>query len=189
MKSVVTLEGVFAIQESYHSSKINISEYWLLGLIPFAHYVCWAVATQLEGEWSFHLTRSRIIPGFSLKMVLDQEPIMRAIKEYLTGRLDFYSNSLFKLHGSQLISLNYVKAVSANSKPQVFLAIENVRILYNYILPYLKSLPFLTSRARPKDLVLGRRAKNFKDFNDFTLICDSVYHKTHPEGLVITPLP
>lgn len=156
LKPVVTLEGVFARQESYHSSKINISDYWLLGLI--------------EGEGSFHLTRSRIIPGFSLKMVLDQEPIMRAIKEYLTGRLDFDSNSLFKLHGSQLISINYVKAVSANSKPQVFLAIENIRILYNYVLPYLKSLPFLT--------------KKFKDFNDFTLICDSVYHKTYKNTLI-----
>nr|ATI20273.1 LAGLIDADG endonuclease [Juglanconis sp.] len=156
LNAVVTLNGVFGTQESYNLSKIKVTDYWLLGLI--------------EGEGSFHLIRSRIIPGFSLKMVLYQEPIMKAIKDYLVGRLDFDSNSLFKLEGSQLISINYVKSASANSKPQVFLAIENVRILYNYILPYLKSLPFLTNK--------------FKDFNDFTLICYSVYYKTYKYTLI-----
>nr|YP_009262126.1 hypothetical protein [Chrysoporthe deuterocubensis]AMX22201.1 hypothetical protein [Chrysoporthe deuterocubensis] len=148
-KPIVTTEGVFSTQELWFSSKIQITDHWLLGLI--------------EGEGSFHLVRSRLIPGFTIKMVSDQEPLIVAIKEYLVYRLGFDKYSLFKLEGSQLISVNYAKSVSANSKPQVFIGIENNRILYNYLLPYLKGLPFLT--------------KKFKDYNDFTLICHTIYYK------------
>lgn len=55
------------------------------------------------------------------------------------------------------------KAASARAKPQVFVGIENNRILYNYLIPYLKGLPFLT--------------KKFKDFNDFALISHALYFK------------
>lgn len=106
------------------SIKINITDYWLLGLI--------------EGEGSFHLIRSRLI--LALKMVSYQELLMVAIKEYLTERLGFDKYSLFKLNSSELISINYVPP-KGNSKPQVFIGIENIRILYNYLLPFLKSLP------------------------------------------------
>ena len=75
-------------------------------------------------------------------MVSDQEPIMLAIKEFLTKRLNFDKYSLFKLNNSKLIGINYVPS-KGNSKPQVFIGIENVRILYNYLLPFLKNLPFL----------------------------------------------
>lgn len=53
-------------------------------------------------------------------MVIDQEPLIKAIRDYLIGRLNFDQYSLFKLEGSQLISLNYAKSGSANAKPQVF---------------------------------------------------------------------
>lgn len=49
--SIVTLNGVTRTQEVYNLSKINITDYWLLGLI--------------EGEGSFHLIRTRLIPVFS----------------------------------------------------------------------------------------------------------------------------
>ena len=74
--------------------KIDITDYWLLGLI--------------EGEGSFHLIRSRLVPVFAIKMVSDQEPLMKAIKRYLTDRLAFDEHSLFKLNNSELISINYV---------------------------------------------------------------------------------
>src|SRR5690606_9987342 len=112
----------------------------------------------------FHLIRSRLVPVFAIKMVSDQEPIMLAIKEFLIKRLDFDKYSLFKLNNSKLISINYVPP-KGNSKPQVFISIENVRILYNYLLPYLKNLPFLS--------------KKFKDFNDLVLICYTIYHKIY----------
>jgi hypothetical protein len=73
---------------------INITDYWLLGLI--------------EGEGSSRLIRSKLIPVFAIKMVSDQEPLFLAIKEYLTKRLDFDKYSLFKLDSSELISLNYI---------------------------------------------------------------------------------
>jgi len=89
-----------------------------------------------------------------------------AIKEYLIERLGFDKYSLFKLKSSELISINSVPS-KGNSKPQVFIGIENIRILYNYLVPYLKSLPFLT--------------KKFKDFNDLILICYVIYHKIYKE--------
>lgn len=101
--------------------KIKITDYWLLGLI--------------EGEGSFYLIRSRLVPAFAIKMVLDQEPLMIAIKEYLVERLAFDKYSLFKLKSSELISINYVPP-KGNSKPLVFIGIENIRILYNYLLPF-----------------------------------------------------
>ncbi len=66
--------------------KIDITDYWLLGLI--------------EGEGSFHLIRSRLISVFVIKMVSDQEPLMIAIKEYLTEILGFDKYTLFKLNSS-----------------------------------------------------------------------------------------
>jgi hypothetical protein len=135
--------------------EINITDYWLLGLI--------------EGEGSFHLIRSRLVPVFAIKMVSDQEPLMEAIKRYLTDRLAFDEHSLFKLNNSELISINYVPP-KGNSKPQVFIGIENVRILYNYLLPFFKGLPFLT--------------KKFKDFNDLILICYIIYHKIYKDDTI-----
>jgi hypothetical protein len=101
-------------------------------------------------------------------MVSDQEPLFIAIKEYLIERLGFDKYSLFKLNSSELISITQVNVPysnKGNSKSQVLLGIENVRILYNYLLPYLESLPFLT--------------KKFKDFNDLILICYIIYHRIY----------
>lgn len=97
-------------------------------------------------------------------MTADQEPLMIAIKKYLTERLCFDVYSTFKLNNSELISIKNV-ASKGNAKPQVFIGIENIRILMNYLLPYLKSLHFLT--------------KKFKDYNDLILICYAIYHKMH----------
>ena len=97
-------------------------------------------------------------------MTADQKPLMIAIKKYLTERLCFDVYSLFKLNNSELISINDV-ASKDNAKPQVFIGIENIRILMNYLLPYLKSLHFLT--------------KKFKDFKDLILICYVIYHKLY----------
>jgi hypothetical protein len=71
-------------------------------------------------------------------MVIDQEPLIKAIKDYLIGRLNFDKYSLFKLEGSQLISINYAKSGSANSKPQVFfflvlIIFEFYTIIYYHI--------------------------------------------------------
>jgi hypothetical protein len=84
-------------------------------------------------------------------MVSDQEPIMLAIKEYLIKRLDFDKYSLFKLDSSELISLNYVPP-KGNSKPQIFTSIENVRILYNYILPFFFKFTFFCGDAPQAEL-------------------------------------
>lgn len=56
-------------------------------------------------------------------------------------------SELFKLNSSELISINYVPP-KGNTKPLVFIGIENIRILYNYLLPFLKGLPFLTKNSR-----------------------------------------
>jgi hypothetical protein len=91
---------------------------------------------------------------------------MLAIKDYLTERLGFDSYSLLKLKNSELISINNIPS-KGNAKSQISIGIENIRILYNYLLPYLKSLPFMT--------------KKFKDLNDLILICYIIYHRIHKD--------
>lgn len=101
---------------------------------------------------------------------------MLAIKEYLVERLAFDKYSLFKLNSFELISINHVPPKGNSLSPAgigallVFIGIENIRILYNYLLPFLKGLPFLT--------------KNFKDFNDLILICYIIYHKAYKDEAI-----
>ena len=48
--------------------KIRISDYWLLGLI--------------EGEGSFHLIRTRMIPSFDIKLTEKQKPLLIKVKQH-----------------------------------------------------------------------------------------------------------
>ena len=99
-------------------------------------------------------------------MTSNQEPLLLAIKQYLIDRLGFDSYFLFKINKSELISINQVPS-RGNSNSQVFIGIENIRILYNYLIPFLMDLPFLT--------------KKFKDFKDFIIICYIIYYKIYKD--------
>jgi len=130
--------------------KIIISDYYLLGLI--------------EGEGSFHFIRTRAIASFDIKLTVKQKPLLLNIKQYLKEKLEFDTNSLWKINNSQLININSLSK-EGNAKPQIVLNIKNIRILYNYLIPYLSKLLFLT--------------KKFKDFNDFKIICRTLYYRIH----------
>jgi len=56
---------------------INITPYWLLGLI--------------EAEGSFYLRRNYLTPVFSLNLTKVQQPLIEAIIKFLKGMLDPYS--------------------------------------------------------------------------------------------------
>lgn len=133
--------------------EITISDYYLLGLI--------------EGEGSFHFIRTRAIAGFDIKLTAKQKPLLLNVKQYLEEKLRFDTYSLWKIKNSQLININYFSAES-NVNPQIALSIENIRILYNYLIPYLSKLPFLT--------------KKFKDFDDFKIICRTLYYRIHKDS-------
>jgi LAGLIDADG DNA endonuclease family protein len=107
--------------------KITISDPYLLGLI--------------EGEGSFHFIRTRAIAGFDIKLTAKQKPLLLSVKRYLEEKLRFDSNSLWKINNSHLININSFSA-KGNTNPQVSLSIENIRILYNYLIPYLSKLLF-----------------------------------------------
>ena len=129
---------------------IKITPYWLLGLI--------------EGEGSFQLWRKDFIPVFSIVLSYTQKPVLIKIKEYIINDLEFDENSVFKLHNSSNIAINDQKARN-NSKSSVLLIIKDVRILYNYFVPFLADKIFLTKKGL--------------DFLDFRLICKLIYFGIH----------
>jgi hypothetical protein len=86
------------------SNHIKITTYWLLGLI--------------EGEGSFHLWRSDLVPVFSIVLTEHQLPVIEKIKEFLIQNLGFDDNSIWKLNNSSAMGINTQKA-RKNSKSSV----------------------------------------------------------------------
>lgn len=134
---------------------IKITTYWLLGLI--------------EGEGSFHIWRSDLVPVFSIVLTERQLPVLEKIKEFLIYNLGFDDNSIWKLNNSSAIGINTQKA-RKNSKGSVLLIIKNIHILYNYLIPFFDKVEF--------------RSKKAKDFKDFKIICRAVYYGAHKNELI-----
>jgi len=128
----------------YH---IKITKYWLLGLI--------------EGEGSFQLWRSDLLPVFSIVMTERQLPLFIKIKEFLIKELDFNIYDKIKIENTSAIAINNQKARN-NSQGSILLIIKNVNLLYNYLIPYLDSLEFIT--------------KKYKDYQDFKVLVKVVYY-------------
>lgn len=128
-------------------SHIKITKYWLLGLI--------------EGEGSFQLWRSDLLPVFSIVMTERQLPLFIKIKEFLIKELNFNIYDKIKIENTSVIAINNQKAIN-NSKGSILLIIKNVNLLYNYLIPYLDGLEFIT--------------KKYKDYQDFKVLVKVVYY-------------
>jgi len=128
-------------------SHIKITKYWLLGLI--------------EGEGSFQLWRSDLLPVFSIVMTERQLPLFIKIKEFLIKELNFNIYDKIKIENTSAIAINNQKARN-NSQGSILLIIKNVNLLYNYLIPYLDSLEFIT--------------KKYKDYQDFKVLVKVVYY-------------
>ena len=130
--------------------EIVITKSWLLGFI--------------EGDGSFFVRRDNLIPVFAIELIGVQLPVMLKIKEFLENNLGFDSYSLYKLKNSSAIPVVSNKARN-NNKASVSLIIKNVRVLNNYLVPFLEDMKFLTKKG--------------KDFIDFKIICRAVYDGAH----------
>jgi hypothetical protein len=136
--------------------KINITGYWLAGLI--------------DGEGSFSMTRGlQLRLCFQLLFTAAQKPLLEAIKTFLINNLEFDRFSLWKLDNSSVIGIFDIKA-KGNSKPTVCLEIRNVRILHNHFLPFLSNFPLLSK-------------KNL-DLADFIILCQTIYKGLHKNSLI-----
>lgn len=129
------------------NSKIVITKSWLLGFI--------------EGDGSFFLRRDSLTPVFYIEITGVQLEVLLKIKEFLEKSLGFNTYSLYKLKNSSIITVTTIKARN-NSKSSVAITIKNVRILNNYLVPFLKDMLFLTKKS--------------KDFQDFLIICRVVHN-------------
>lgn len=134
------------------SNHIKITTHWLLGFI--------------EGEGSFMLCRSDLIPVFSIVLTENQKPVLVKIREFLLNNLGFDPYSKYKIENTSVMGINRQKARN-NSKGSVLFIIKDIRILYNYIIPFLAKLRFLTKKGI--------------DFLDFKLICQLVYFGVHKQ--------
>lgn len=138
---------------------LNITKYWLLGLI--------------EGEGSFSLAKSKLRPNFQILFTVAQKPLLVEIRKYLLSNLGFDRFSLWKLNNSSHIGIFEMKA-KGNSKPTASLEIRSVRLLRNYINPFLNSMPFISKKGY--------------DFKDFVLICNVLYMGGYLEDNIIKNL-
>jgi len=119
----------------------------------------------MEGDGSFFVRRDNLTPTFSIENTGVQFPVLLKIKEFLENSLGFDKYSLYKIKNSSIILLTIVKARSVNGKSSVSLIINNINVLYNYLIPFFSDTEFLTKKG--------------KDFHDFKIICKAVYEGAH----------
>ena len=102
---------------------IVITKSWLLGF--------------LEGDGSFSLERSSLVPVFSILSTEKQLPVLMKIKEFLKNNLGFDLYSLHKLEcSSSVFTISTGKAIK-NSKPLACcFQIKNIHVLNNYLVPF-----------------------------------------------------
>lgn len=68
---------------------------------------------------------------------------------------------MFKLSNSYIMSITMINS-REGSKPSVSLIIKNIRVLHNYLIPFLNEMEFLSKKGL--------------DFSDFKVICSAVYN-------------
>jgi hypothetical protein len=90
-----------------------------------------------------------------------QLPLFIKIKEFLIKELIFNIYDKIKIKNTSVIAINNQKARN-NSKGSILLIIKNVNLLYNYLIPYLDGLEFIT--------------KKYKDYQDFKVLVKVVYY-------------
>ena len=124
-----------------------ITKNWLLGFI--------------EGDGSFFCKKRYFYTGFSIELTGVKLDVLLKIKEYLENSLGFDIYSLYKLKNSSTIAVTTIKARN-NSKNTAAITIKNVKVLTNYLVPFLDDMTFLTKKG--------------KDFKDLKIICRAVYN-------------
>lgn len=112
---------------------------------------------------AFFLSRTKMVPVFSIELTEDNLHLLLKIKEYLILNLGFDKYSTYKLRCSSVISINKQKA--RMGKPSATFVIKNINILNNYFIPYLEDMKF--------------RSKKGLDFQDFKIICTAIYCGAH----------
>jgi LAGLIDADG endonuclease len=122
---------------------IRITPYWLLGFI--------------EAEGSFYLSRTSLVPSFSLALTEVQLPVLKKIQSFLLNQLD--EHSLIKAVNTKLINISSEPA-SGNIKAKVKLSITQLDYICNIFIPFLDSLKF--------------QSKKKLYFKDFKLICSLI---------------
>jgi len=100
-------------------------------------------------------------PTFSVENTGVQLPVLLKIKEFLESSLGFDKYSLYKIKNSSIISITTVKSRRVNSRSSVFLSINNINVIYNYLIPFFSDVEFLTKKG--------------KDFHAFKIISKAVY--------------
>lgn len=75
--------------------------------------------------------------------------------------MNFNIYDKIKIENTSVIAINNQKAIN-NSKGSILLIIKNVNLLYNYLIPYLDGLEFIT--------------KKYKDYQDFKVLVKVVYY-------------
>src|ERR1700723_3622208 len=92
---------------------------------------------------------------------------------FLIKELNFNIYDKIKIENTSVIAINNQKARN-NSKGSILLIIKNVNLLYNYLIPYLDGLEFIT--------------KKYKDYQDFKVLVKVVYYGGEKDKLInMTP--
>lgn len=138
------------------SHSINITLYYLLGLI--------------EGEGTFCLNDAKNMGvSFSIALTSTQAPLIYAIKNFIDSYMiedTNLKNSPYYLDIiSQRSNISLKKKSTENGKPIIELTVRQVGYLMEYFIPMLSSLNFVT--------------KKYYDFTDWKCIINLIYKGLH----------
>ena len=128
-------------------SKIVITPSWLLGFV--------------EGDGTFFVRRDTLTPVFCIQITGVQQEVLVKTQEFLEKSLGFNLYSLYKLKNSSTIALTTIKPIN-NNKSKLALTIKNVRVINNFLIPFLDAMRFFSKKS--------------KDFQDFKIICRAVHN-------------
>ena len=107
----------------------------------------------IEGDGSFFVSRTEIEPTLSIS---EENKYSKHCKAIALNSIDA------RVRGSCEGENQFVES---RNKGSIILVIKNIKVLNNYLIPYLKDLKF--------------RTKKGLDFLDFTDICRAVYKGSH----------
>ena len=111
----------------------------------------------IEGDGSFFVSRTEIEPTLSIS---EENKYSKHCKAIALNSIDARVRGSFLCEGENQFVESRNKA-----KASIILVIKNIKVLNNYLIPYLKDLKF--------------RTKKGLDFLDFTDICRAVYKGSH----------
>jgi hypothetical protein len=114
------------------SHKINVTPYWLLGLI--------------EGEGCFSVEKARVVHKFILGLTISEKLVIEETAKFLKTLIPNESVDLKNLENIISESLKTPSPAEINTKPSAVISIARTSYIKDVFIPFLSNLTFFTKK-------------------------------------------